>query len=155
RYIPTLSRPPMRRQSFGEAAREITRILLNPSLIAVIASGIISGVAGGMRAPLENYMNYYFWGLTPQTGAFIGILASPAAILGVVLAPILSRLLDKKRTMITVFFLSIFTGIIPVSLRLLGLAPPNGSPWIVAILAADLFVAGTLAIIGLVIISSM
>ena len=72
-----------------------------------------------------------------------------------VLAPILSRRLDKKRTMITVFILSIFVGVIPVSLRLLGVLPPNGSPIIPLVLISDLIVAGTLGLIGFIIIGSM
>ena len=155
RYIPRLSVPPARRQSVGQAAREILRILSNRSLLAVVASGIISGVAGGISGALTSFMNYFFWGLTPQLAATIGFLAAPAAVIGVVVAPLLSRVLDKKRTMITVFVLSIFVGVIPVSLRLLGLAPPNGSPWIPVILLADLIVAATLGLIGFVIISSM
>jgi Na+/melibiose symporter-like transporter len=83
------------------------------------------------------------------------LLAGPGVIVGVIAAPILSRLLDKKMTMITVFVLSIFTGVIPVALRLLGVLPPNGSPLIPVILTVDLFVVAVLAVIGLVIISSM
>jgi glycoside/pentoside/hexuronide:cation symporter, GPH family len=155
RYIPRLSRAPARTQSFAEAAREIAAVLSNRSLLAVMASGLISGVAGGVSATLTSFMNYYFWGLSPQQAALIGFLAAPAAILGIVVAPFASRALDKKRTMLTVFGLSIFTGVIPVALRLLGLAPPNGSPWIIVILAADLMVAGALGLMGFVIIGSM
>jgi glycoside/pentoside/hexuronide:cation symporter, GPH family len=155
RYIPQLSRPPVRRQTVAEAAREIAVVLSNRSLLAVMGSGLISGVAGGITATLTGFMNYFFWGLSPQQAAFIGLMASPAAIIGILLAPALSRALDKKRTMLTVFSLSIFTGVIPVALRLLGLAPPNGSPWILVILTVDLIVAATLAVIGFVIIGSM
>ena len=155
RFIPYLAPAPVRRQSFGESMREIVQILANPSLIAAMGSGLISGVAMGISNSLLGFMNFDFWNLTPQAVAGITALAAPAAIVGVVAAPLLSRALDKKRTMITVFTLSIFIGVIPVSLRLLGLLPPNGSPLIPLILAADLFVAGALALIGAVIISSM
>jgi Na+/melibiose symporter-like transporter len=155
RYIPYLKPAPDRRQSAGQSLREIVHVLSNPSLLAIMASGLISGVAGGISATLTGFMNYYFWGLTPQVVAGMTALAAPAAIVGVVTAPMLSRALDKKRTMITVFTLSIFTGVIPVSLRLLGVLPPNGSPLIPLILVADLFVAGTLGLIGFVIIGSM
>ena len=57
--------------------------------------------------------------------------------------------------MITVFTLSVFTGVIPVALRLMGLMPPNGSPLILPILAIDGFVAGTLALSGFIIVGSM
>ena len=155
RYIPYLKPAPNRRQSAGQSLREILRILANPSLLALLASGLVGGVAGGITASLTGFMNYYFWGLTPQVIFFMTVAAAPAGILGVVAAPILSRLLDKKRTMITVFLMSIFTGVIPVALRLLGLMPPNGSPLIPVILAIDLFVAAALAVVGFVIISSM
>jgi GPH family glycoside/pentoside/hexuronide:cation symporter len=155
RYIPFLKAPPQRRQSARQSLREIFAILSNRSLIAVMVSGLFSGVALGIWSSLMGFMNYYFWDLTPQVVAVMTVLAAPAGVVGVVAAPFLSRALDKKRTMITVFVLSIFTGVIPVSLRLLGLAPPNGSPLIPIILAADLFVSGTLGLIGAVIVSSM
>ncbi|HEY1750177.1 MAG TPA: MFS transporter [Caulobacteraceae bacterium] len=155
RYIPYLQPAPVRRQSLGESLREVATVLTNPSLIAIIASGLVSGVAAGIAGTLDSFMRYYFWGLTPQVVAGMTLLASPAAVIGVIAAPYLSRALDKKRTMITVFVLSIFTGVIPVSLRLLGLLPKNGSPVIPLILAGDLFVAGTLGLIGFVIIGSM
>jgi GPH family glycoside/pentoside/hexuronide:cation symporter len=155
RYIPQLALPPQRRHSLGESLREMAVIVGNPSLLVVMACGVIGGVAAGITQALTAFMNYYFWALTPQAAALIGLLASPAALLGVVIAPALSRALDKKRTMIVVFALSVFTGVIPVALRLLGLAPPNGSPLVVVMLTADLIVAGTLALIGFVIFGSM
>jgi Na+/melibiose symporter-like transporter len=100
-------------------------------------------------------MNFYFWGLSTGVVAAITAFGAFAAIVGVVIAPFLSRALDKKRTMITVFFMSIFSGVVPVGLRLIGLMPPNGSRWIPVILIGDSFIAGTLALIGFIIVSSM
>ena len=155
RYIRFLRPAPVRQQTAGQSIREIIQVLSNPSLVAVMVSGLVSGVAAGIAASLTSFMSYYFWGLTPQVIAGMTILVAPAALVGVVAAPILSRLLDKKRTMITVFTLSIFTGVVPVALRLVGLMPPNGSPLIPLILVGDLFVSGTLALIGAIIIGSM
>ncbi len=155
RYIPQLSQAPQRRQSLGHALKEIVSIVTNPSLIAVMASGLVSGIAGGITGSISAFMNYYFWGLTPQVAGWIGVAALPGIVLGVIAAPILSRALDKKRTMITVFTLAIFTGVIPVALRLLGLMPPNGSVWIPTILGVDTAVGTMLAISGFVLVSSM
>jgi GPH family glycoside/pentoside/hexuronide:cation symporter len=155
RYVPFFAPQPVRRQTAAQSAREIFAILTNRSLLAVMASGLFSGVATGINNSLLGFMNFYFWGLTPQTVGWITLLSALAAPVGVIAAPLLARALDKKRTMITVFLLSIFAGVIPVTLRLMGLMPPNGSPWIPYILAADLFVWGALALIGAVIISSM
>jgi Na+/melibiose symporter-like transporter len=155
RYIPLLKQAPRRQQSAGQSLGEIIKILSNPSLLAIMASGLVSGVASGISSTLTSFMSYYFWGLTPQLVALMTFLTVPAAILGVVAAPFLSRALDKKRTMITVFTLSVFTGVIPVTLRLLGVLPPNGSWAIPAILTIDALVAGTLGLIGFVIVGSM
>lgn len=155
KYIPYLRQDAKTRQSIGETGREILTTLLNPSLIVVMISGLFSGIAAGMAASLSFFMNFYFWGLTPPVIAAMTVFTAPAAILGVVVAPFISKALDKKKTMITVFFLAIFTGVVPVGLRLAGILPPNGSPWIPVVLVADSFVSGTLAIIGFIIVSSM
>ncbi|HWF00783.1 MAG TPA: MFS transporter, partial [Caulobacteraceae bacterium] len=155
RYIPLLQRPPQRRQSLGEASREIVQVLSNPSLLAIMASGLVSGIAGGINESLRSFMSYDFWGLSPQVIALMTVAVAPASLIGVIAAPLLSRALDKKRTMMTVFTLSIFAGVVPVSLRLLGLLPPNGSPAIPIVIVADLFVATVLGISGFVIVGSM
>jgi Na+/melibiose symporter-like transporter len=156
RYIPFLRPAPQRRLSFIAAVKEVSVVLTNRSLLVVMLSGLISGVVGGMNATLGVFFNLHFWGLSPQLSALLFVIGGvPASLVGVGLAPVVSRLLDKKRTMITVFFISIFTGVIPISLRLLGLMPPNGSPWLFTILVLDGFVAGTLGLMGFIIVSSM
>ncbi|HVM98788.1 MAG TPA: MFS transporter [Caulobacteraceae bacterium] len=155
RYIPYLRQPPRERQTLAQSAREIMATLSNRSLLVVMVSGLVSGVAAGMAASLAAFMNFYFWGLTPQVAGYIGAFTAPAAVVGILLAPWVSRALDKKRTMLTVFFLSIFVGVVPVTLRLFGLLPPNGSPLIPLILIVDGFVAGALGLMGFVIIGSM
>jgi Na+/melibiose symporter-like transporter len=155
RYVPQLNTPPKRRQSLGETTREIVSVLSNPSLLAIMASGLVSGVAGGVSSSLQSFMSYDFWGLTPQVIAAMTLAFAFASVVGVVAAPLLSRALDKKRTMMTVFTLSIFAGVVPVSLRLLGLLPPNGSWVIPVVLTVDGFVAGVLGITGFVIVGSM
>jgi Na+/melibiose symporter-like transporter len=155
RYIPVLNAPPVRRQSPAQTFREIGQVLVNPSLLAIMASGLVSGVAGGISSMLGDFMAYNFWGLTPQVTAVMGLLAVVGTLAGVFSAPLLSRLLDKKRTMITVFTLSVFTGVVPVTLRLLGVLPPNGSPVIPILLTVDGIIAGALGVAGFIIVGSM
>lgn len=154
RFIPQLRQPPPGRRTLAETVREIAATLGDRSLLVVMAAGLFSGVAAGMTASLGEFMHYYFWGLTPQVAAVIGVFAAPGVIVGVMLAPWASRRLDKKRTMMTVFFLSIFVGVIPPVLRLAGVVRP-GSPLIPPILVVDHFIAGALGVMGLVIVGSM
>jgi len=155
RYVPQLNSPPKRRQSARESMREIFAVLSNASLLAIMGSGLVSGVASGLGSSLQNFMSYDFWELKPQVIALMTLAVAPASFIGIVAAPLLSRALDKKRTMMTVFTLSVFSGVVPVSLRLLGLLPPNSSWVIPVVLTADLFVTIALGITGFVIVSSM
>lgn len=155
RYIKGLWRAPPRRQTFLQALREIAATLGNPSLVVVMGAGLLSGISGGISSALGLFMSYYFWGLTPQMNSFIGLAAAPSFFIGPVLAPLLSRALGKKRTMITLFALAIISGVVPPVLRLLGLLPGNGSVWIPIVLAFDGFFSGTLAIAGFIIVGSM
>jgi glycoside/pentoside/hexuronide:cation symporter, GPH family len=154
RYIPQLRQAPAGRRTLASAARESGATLANRSLLVVMTAGLFSGVAAGMAASLAAFMHYYFWGLTPQVVAVIGALTAPAALVGIRLAPWASRRLDKKRTMMTVFFLSIFVGVIPPTLRLTGVLQV-GSALIPPVLVADGFVAGALVIMGHILVGSM
>jgi GPH family glycoside/pentoside/hexuronide:cation symporter len=153
--IPLLRRSERREISATQMFKEIAGTLSNPSLIVLMTSGLLSGIAGGVGATLGLYFNFYFWALSPKQYAVVGLAGFFAALVGTLLAPHLSRRFGKKPTMLGLFFGSLFTGILPVSLRLLDLMPANGSPWVLTILVADSFVAGTLALMGFVIVYSM
>lgn len=155
RYIKTLWRAPTRRQTFAEALREIAATFANPSLLVVMGAGLLSGISTGISSTLQLFMSYYFWGLTPQVGSLIGLAAAPSFFIGVVMAPFLSRALGKKRSMIALFTFAIVSGVVAPTLRLLGLLPPNGSPWIPPILVAETLFSTTLSIAGFIIVGSM
>ena len=155
RYIRQLWRAPTRRQPLAQAAREIVATLGNPALVVVMGAGLLAGVATGIGASLGAFTSYYFWGLTPQVASWVSAAALPSFFAGVFLGPYLSRALDKKRAMITVFALAIFSGVVPPTLRLLGLLPPNGSPWIPVVLGLENLISTTLSITGYIIVASM
>ncbi|MFI4934021.1 MAG: MFS transporter [Caulobacterales bacterium] len=153
--IPYLHAPPQRRVTLVQTGREMATALTNPALLILMLCGIFGGVAGGLRNGLDNYFYTHFWGLLPQQ---IGILL-PMGVLGsivaVFIAPILSRRLGKKMTMITFFTFSTIVSLLPMTLKLMGLMPPNTSPWVMVILIIDSIVVTVLAISGFIIISSM
>jgi len=155
RLIPRLSVPPPRKTGLGAALKDSLAALTNPSMAALMASGLISGVAGGVTATVNPYLYLYFWGLPPQLTATLVFAALPASVLATVLAPMVSKAYGKKPTMITLFAISVVAGLVPISLRLGGLAPPNGSVWVTVLLSADVFVAGILGLMGYIIVTSM
>jgi Na+/melibiose symporter-like transporter len=150
-----LHKPPKRQVTIGQTFQEIAGTLGNPSLLALLASGVLGGAAGGMQTGLDFYFYPHLWGLTPSQLALLLPTASLASVIASFIAPSLSQKLGKKGTMITLFTLSTAVGLTPMTLKLFNLMPPTGSPWVFYILIAVAMVASVLAIMGFIIITSM
>ncbi|MET3526939.1 MFS transporter [Phenylobacterium koreense] len=155
RHIPHLAAPPERKVKFAQLLREIGGTLSNRSLVVVMLSGLCSGVASGMNGALSQYFYIEFWGLSAKQISYLALAAVLAAIIGVAIVNPTSRAFGKKRAMIGLFSVATVTSALPILLRLLGLMPPNGSPWVFTILWGDALLATTLAISGFIIVSSM
>lgn len=155
RRIQRLSHPPVRQTSFNEAMREVFGTLGNVSLVVVMLSGLCSGVATGMSNTLSQYFYIELWGLTPAQISYLAMAGAGASIASIVAAGPVSRAFGKKQAMLGLFSVYLVLANMPLLLKLLGLMPPNGSPWVFRILLADAFLAGVMAITGLIIVSSM
>ena len=153
--IPYLSQPSARQVPLRQVIREMVGTISNPSLVVVMVSGFCSGVAAGLTSALSQYFYIELWGVGASAVSYIAIAGVLASLSGVALAAPASKLWGKKRAMIFLFSGSVVTEAIPQTLRLLHLAPPNGSPWVLTMLVGDVFVATTFAITGFIIISSM
>jgi Na+/melibiose symporter-like transporter len=153
RDLPPRPTPPS--QSLRQAAREIRATLANRSLMALMLSGLLSGVAQGVILGLSIYIYNHFWGLSPRQYGILIPLHSVGSILAVFLAPRLSSHFGKKSTMISIFVGAVIMQAGPLFLRLIGVMPPNGSPWIMPILALDGFLTSGLGITGYIIAGSM
>jgi Na+/melibiose symporter-like transporter len=123
--------------------------------MALMIAGLVGGVTNGLNATLSNYFYIYLWGMKNTQISAITFTAGVSSVVAVALAGAVSRRFGKKRSMISLFYMSVFIGAIPLSLKLTGLAPPNGSLATAALLCVDLFFAVTLGVMGFVIISSM
>jgi len=155
RRVTFLHVPPRRKLSLTATAREMGQTMTHPALIVLMACGLFGGVAAAARSGLDNYFYTHLWDLRPQQIAVLLPLGVVGSAIAVVLAPILSKRLGKKMTMITFFTFSTIVSLIPFSLKLLGLMPANASPWVLAILVVDVMMVAILALSGLIIISSM
>jgi glycoside/pentoside/hexuronide:cation symporter, GPH family len=153
--IKHLHRPPIRQVSLAQTLREIGATIANPSLVVLLASGVLGGAASGMQTGLDYYFYTHLWGLLPGQLAILLPVASLGSIIAVFAAPPLSKRFGKKGTMIGLFTLSTGINLMPMTLKLFGLMPPAGSPWIFLILLMVAVVVGTLAITGFIIIASM
>lgn len=154
-HIPRLATPPDRQASLRQLLGEIGGTLSNRSLLVVMLSGLCSGVATGMTNALSQYFYIELWGLTAKHISYLALAAVLASVSGVAIVGPTSRAFGKKRAMLGLFAVSTVTSALPILLRLLGVMPANGAPWLFPILWADIFLATTLAISGFIIISSM
>jgi len=150
-----LHRPPERKASIGQTVREVASVFSNPALLVLMGANILGGSGLGITVALSNYFYLHLWGLKPQ---MIGPLASGgllASVIGVFLAPYLSRRFGKKQAMLGLLGFSVFAGLLPISARLLGIMPPNGSNLLYGLLFADVVLAAAVGLMGLVILTSM
>ena len=155
KFIAGLVHEPPVRSSWSAKFRELGRTLANRSFLALMIAGIVGAISAGLRQGLDFYMSAYFWGLTPAQMSYLAIASLFSAFAGVALAPAIARRFGKKPAMIGVFFASLLVGIIPVILRLMALAPANGTRALFWMVLVSAFLSAVLALAGFVIVSSM
>ncbi len=129
--IPYLNQPPpARKMTLMLVFRELMETLSNRSFISLFIAALFAAVAGGLVSVLSLYFYTYFWEFSDvQTGAiFLGTFI--AAIIGFVLAPIVTRTIGKKRGAMIVGLIAFGGAPLPIVLRLLDLLPPNGTPFV-------------------------
>ena len=125
RYAPYLHQPQQARPTFVQMGREILVAAGNRNFLALALSGLIFGIAIGITGGLMLYFRTDFWALPSNSLLQLTLWAIPGALVGVVIAPRWAKWLGKKRGCLTVFFAAIFSTTVPITLRLLGVMPPN------------------------------
>jgi glycoside/pentoside/hexuronide:cation symporter, GPH family len=124
------SPPPQRNLTPVKIFQEIFETLANRSFIALFISAIFGAIAGGLSAALAFYFQSYFWQFTTQQSGLITSGVFVSAVIGAVLAPIVSRTIGKKRGAIIIGLIAFLGSPMPIVLRLFGVLPPNGDPFV-------------------------
>jgi glycoside/pentoside/hexuronide:cation symporter, GPH family len=155
RFIAALVHEPRVRGTWREKFREVSGTVTNRSFLALTVAGVVGAVSAGLRQGLDFYISAYFWEFTPAQMSYLAAVTLLAAFAGVALAPAISSRFGKKPAMIGVFFSSLFAGIIPITMRLIGIAPANGTHALLAFVMLFSFIAATLGLSGFIIASSM
>jgi glycoside/pentoside/hexuronide:cation symporter, GPH family len=91
---------------------------------------MFGAIATGLSAALSFYFLTYFWGFTPQQNGLITTGVFVSAIIGSTLAPIVTRSLGKKRGAMIIGMIAFLGSPMPIVLRLFGVLPENGSPFL-------------------------
>jgi glycoside/pentoside/hexuronide:cation symporter, GPH family len=154
RFIPYMHRPPRQRASFAQLVAVMGAAIGNRNFVSIAVSGLIFGIAVGISGGLGTYFYTYIFELGSRQLLLMGLTAIPAALAGVVIAPFLSRAMDKKSACLTTFFIAIASTTVPLGAWLLGFMPPH-APWVLPVLIIDSMVTAALATTGFIIVSSM
>lgn len=124
------SAPPQRKLTPRAIFREIFETLANRSFVALFSAAIFGAIAAGLSASLSFYFYTYFWKFTAQQSGFITMGVFASAIIGAMLAPLISRTLGKKRGAIIIGLIAFLGSPLPIALRLLHVLPEDPSPFI-------------------------
>ena len=154
--IPTLMAPPPKRKlRLARTLAEMAATLSNRSYLFLMVSGLVTAMAAGLGASLNNYFNTYFWGFTAHQISFLTGAVFLSAIAALNLAPNLSRRFGKRTTAMALIVLSLSLSIGPLLLRVAGLMPPNHSPALLPIIICTSVVQVTFSITSATMVASM
>ena len=129
--IPFLKSPPAQRAlTLKGIFREIFETLANRSFVALFGAALLGAIATGLAAALAFYFYTYFWEFTSIETGIITTGVFLAAIIGFVLAPIVTKRFGKKNGAMGIGLIAFLGAPLPVFLRLIGVLPENGDPFV-------------------------
>jgi GPH family glycoside/pentoside/hexuronide:cation symporter len=135
-YIPRLRVPAvMPRHGVRAMVSELRQTLNNRSFLGLFGSAIFGGMAIGLTAALTLYFNTFFWELSSGQMSVLVMLNFVSAAVAFAVAPGLSVRVGKKRAAITTSLVGLALAPLSIVLRLCGVFPANGSPFLLPILA--------------------
>jgi glycoside/pentoside/hexuronide:cation symporter, GPH family len=134
REIPYLEKPPAEPLTLAGALQGFAAILSNRSVQAILVSSILLASAQGFGNALYNYIQVFFWGLAGPQIAILSLAPFVSATAAFFLAPWLASGRDKRSIAIAICIIAVVGQPLPLLLRLIGLFPAPGSPWLMPLL---------------------
>lgn len=120
---------------------EVAEIFSNRSFRTLFISAVVVFVAIGVNASLNNHAHIFIWRLKSEQLQFLGYAYLFGIFLGVMAAPALQRLMEKKDIVVAGFVLLIGNWLVLQTLWLTGLYAPLGDAALTP-LAINGFIAG-------------
>ena len=151
--IPRLPQPPkgIKAFTFREFMSDILFALANRNYLFLMIAFLILSIMLGTRGTIGLHMFTYFWELKPELIRYIAVVGIFAPMIGYVVTARLHERFDKKPIIVVAVFTMTLFAAMPVTLRLIGVMPPNGSPYLFPSLVAIEFcglVAGVILLIS-------
>jgi GPH family glycoside/pentoside/hexuronide:cation symporter len=154
KFIPHLRKPPERKLTLLQYAREMVATLNNKPFLILFLSGIFFNLATGLVFALAFYVNTFFWLLGSSQIAFLTLSIFLAVFLAFLISSPLSRRFGKKESAIGMFACGMTISNVPLILGLLHVLVP-GWPYLVYLLFSFGVIGGAFAIGSSIMIVSM
>lgn len=122
--------PPKRRITIMTALKEILGPLANRSFAALFVATIFGSIGAGLSAALAFYLLTFFWAFTSAQIGIITLGVFLSAIIGSLLAPVVTRALGKKHGAMITGVIAFLGSPLPVALRLWGVLPDGPTPFV-------------------------
>jgi len=150
--IKRLPRPEHARQSLGAHFAELGETVRNRAFLILMAAGLCYYSAQGVSFALSSYLYAHVWRFEGQDFTIIAFSLLVGAFFAFLLAPLASRRLGKPVAATWLMAAAAFWVALPYVLRLAGLFPVPGSPWMLpslfAIYAANVTCSIAATILG-------
>jgi GPH family glycoside/pentoside/hexuronide:cation symporter len=147
--------PPKRAMSLKRIFVEIYETLGDRSFLALFLTALFGAIAAGLSAGLSFYMSGYFWEFSTDQISVLSFSIIISAFLALIIAPLISKRVGKKRGAIIVGVTAFTIAPTPVVLRLMGLMPENGDPMLFPIIWFAVVAEITMVITLSILTSSM
>jgi Na+/melibiose symporter-like transporter len=144
KQIPYLVQPPKRTATLGQILREAGQTLNNRSFVLTTLVGMLWAIGGGARGAFDIYFGIYFWEFAQSQLAMIATITAIGGVLGLFIAPFLARTVGKKWGLVMVSAGGAIAHMTPISLRLMGLAPENGTTELLVLIYVEEIIRSTL-----------
>ena len=136
--------------------KEIRTAFQNPSYRVLVGGLFFAVIMLGIESTFMVYMYVHFWEMPTEKMRWFGPASLLALPLSVAMAPLLTKHLDKKRSLITLSAIIIINTNIMICLRLFtDLLPANGSDQLLMLLLAFGFIGGLCGPAVLITLNSM
>jgi GPH family glycoside/pentoside/hexuronide:cation symporter len=143
--IPHLKQSNTERQlTIASVISDFVAVFGNRSFRLIFFGMLLTTFAVATEAIFSPFIGIHFWGLPTEKMALLSLGTLVGLWIGLPLAPVLTRLLDKKLALVIPALIAVIGSNTAVVLRLLDVAwfPGNESPWVFWIVFSGLLLVG-------------
>lgn len=155
REIARLPRPPIKRTDLAGTFRGILGTLKRRPFVILLVSGVFSYTNQGLLFALSTYFNTFLWGFPASVLAIFTVAVLAGVGLAFLFAGWTSRIWGKRKAAVGCVLVYVVTAATPLTLRLIGRFPENGSPALLPILMTTTMFSTMLGVASAILSASM